>query len=230
MKLSVIVPAYNEAEYLGKSLEALLAQDYPDFEVIVVDNASTDKTAEIARSYAVTVLSEKRKGTQWARECGRRAARGEIIVNMDADCIPEKTWLSRGAQFLKDSNAVAVTGPYDYYDASALFRSVSLLTQVYLYSAMNRVVQFFHLGGVVIGGNLFIRAFALEAIGGYNTAITFYGDDPDTGKRLAKVGYVAYEKSLRMRTSARRLHKQGILKIFFLYVFYFIISLTPQKS
>ena len=94
MKVSVIIPAYNEEKSLGQTLDAVMVSDYHDFEIIVSDNGSVDKTSEIARSKGVKVVSEKRKGTLWAREAGRKAATGEILVFLDADCLPEKTWLS----------------------------------------------------------------------------------------------------------------------------------------
>ena len=132
MKISVIIPAHNEEKYLRQTLEAILAQDYPDFEVIVIDNASTDRTAEIARSFpGVKLVSESRKGTMWACERGRQEATGEIIVRMDADCLPEKDWLVKGVALFADSKVSGSSGPYNYYDADSFFRNFSLYFQVF---------------------------------------------------------------------------------------------------
>src|ERR1035437_9351910 len=149
MKISVIIPAYNEEKYLSKTLEAILTQDYTDFEVIVVDNASTDRTSDIAKSFSkVKVLFEGNKGTMWACERGRKQAIGEIIVRMDADCLPEKDWLSKGAAFFKDDKTVGVSGPYDYYDAEKIFRYFSIHFQRIIYRLANVLVQSFKKGAV----------------------------------------------------------------------------------
>jgi glycosyltransferase involved in cell wall biosynthesis len=177
MKISVIIPAYNEEKYLSKTLEAILAQNYPDFEVIVVDNASTDRTSEIAKSFqsrGVKVLFEGNKGTMWACERGRKEATGEIIVRMDADCLPEKDWLKKGAAFFKDDRVAVVSGPYDYFDASSFFRNSALIIQKYIYVPLNIVFQKLNIkAGITVGGNTFMRASALEKIGGFDTKITF---------------------------------------------------------
>ena len=84
-KISVVVPAYNEALVISSTLRAILAQDYPDFEVIVVNNASTDNTAEIVHGFeisgkipSVRLVHETKKGLLHARERGRKEARGQI--------------------------------------------------------------------------------------------------------------------------------------------------------
>src|SRR6266851_3119714 len=102
MKVSVIIPAHNEEDYIAATLKAVCAQDYPDFEVILINNAGTDRTAEIARQFPVTIINEQRKGTMWACERGQQEAQGEIIVRMDADCLPDKDWLKKGAAFFTD--------------------------------------------------------------------------------------------------------------------------------
>ena len=223
MKLSIVIPAYNEEKNIAETIKAVLAQDYPDFEVIVVNNASTDNTAEVAGKFPVKVITEMRKGLLWARECGRQNANGEIIVNIDADCLPEKDWLSRGAIHFKNSKIVAVTGPYDYYDGPIIFRKTSLFVQRYIYSIFSYLLQlsFIKSGAVLIGGNNFIRAEVLKEAGGYNTDLTFYGEDTDTAKRVSKYGKVAFDKKLTMKTSARRFKAEGTLNITFKYLFHF---------
>ena len=81
--ISVVIPAYDEEKYLPRSLASLDSQTYPRprFEVIVVDNASTDRTAEIARAHGARVVREERKGVGRARQSGAEAAQGEIIAD-----------------------------------------------------------------------------------------------------------------------------------------------------
>ena len=86
MRFSIIVPAYNEAAYLGRALDSLLHQDYNGrYEVIVVDNNSTDGTAAIAAQYGVPVVTEPQQGVCAARQRGVDCATGEIIISTDAD-------------------------------------------------------------------------------------------------------------------------------------------------
>ena len=81
----------------------------------------------------------------------------------------------------------------------------------------------------MIGGNFFVRASALERIGGFNTAIRFYGDDTDTAMRLTKIGKVLYRTDMRVKSSARRFKKQGVLFIFYIYIINFFSVLIRKK-
>lgn len=221
MKISIIIPAHNEESSIEATLKAALSQDYPDFEVILVDNNCIDKTAEIAKSMGVKVFSEKNKGTQWARERGRKEATGEVIANIDADCLPDPDWLKSGVKYFSSPDVVSVGGPYDYYDAKLGFRKFSLFFQKNIYSSFNILMQFFHRGAVSIGGNVFFRAKTLEKIGGYDTSFVFYGDDTDTAKRISKEGEVIFDRNLIVKSSARRLKTQGSLKTSIIYIYHF---------
>jgi len=244
MKVSVVIPAHNEEKNIAKTIEALLAQDYPNLEIIIVDNASSDKTNEVAKKFERTtnqiennnvsislkVVHESRKGLLQARERGRKEATGEIIVNMDADCLPEPDHISRGVAHFKtnlnnhkNNKIVAVTGPYDYHDGHPVFRHTSLALQKYAYRFTSHLLQlpFIKNGAVLIGGNNFIRADILEKAGGYNVAITFYGEDTDTAKRIAPHGRVVFDPDLSVKSSARRFKEEGNVKITFKYLFHF---------
>lgn len=223
-KVSVLVPAFNEEKYIEQALEALLKQDYPNFDVIIADNASTDRTSAIVQNFIdrlptnripMQLVYENRKGTNFARECARQAANGSVIAQMDADCIPGKQWISKGVLALCNNRKqrVAVTGPYDYFDGDQWMRRFSLLSQQLVYPGINTLVQMAGRAAILIGGNTFIRAEILEHAGGYNTALTFYGDDVDMGKRLAGFGHVAYIPSLALPTSSRRYHANGFWKV-----------------
>jgi glycosyltransferase involved in cell wall biosynthesis len=81
--LSVIIPAFNEEKFLPRCLESLKNQKFKDFEIIVVDNNSTDKTAEIAKKFNVILVSEKSQGVAYARNKGAEIAKGEILIFND---------------------------------------------------------------------------------------------------------------------------------------------------
>ncbi len=98
--VSLVIPAYNEERHLRACLDAIAAQTVKPYEVIVVDNNSTDKTAEIARRYPfVTLLHESRQGIVYARNRGFDAARGAIIGRTDADVTLPPDWVAYVADF-----------------------------------------------------------------------------------------------------------------------------------
>ena len=109
VRFSVIVPAYNEAAYLGRALDALQHQDYDGkYEIIVVDNNSTDATVAVAARCGVRVVSEPRQGVCAARQRGVDCAQGEIIVSTDADTTQPSDWLRTiDAGFAASDNVVA---------------------------------------------------------------------------------------------------------------------------
>ena len=234
MKVSIVIPAHNEESVIADTLRAVLAQRHPNYEVIVVDNASNDRTAEIASRFPVKVIRENRKGLLWARECGRQASTGEIIANIDADCLPDPDWLERGINDLEASHVAAVTGPYDYYDAKPLFRNTSLAFQKYIYRAASHLVQmpFIKQGAMLIGGNNLIRSDVLKRAGGYNTDLTFYGEDSDTAKRVSAHGRIVFNPTLIMKTSARRFKAEGVLSVESKYIYHFFkhaLSLSGRR-
>ncbi len=115
MRLSVIVPVYNGADFLRSSLPALRASTYPDFEMIVVDDGSTDASAAVARDAGATLLTmPQRGGPARARNHAARTAGGDVLVFIDADVCVHPDTLERIAAHL-DANpeAVAVMGSYD---------------------------------------------------------------------------------------------------------------------
>ncbi len=216
VKVSIVIPAYNEEKWIGKTLAAALAQDYSNFEIIVVDNASTDTTAGVVRSFSdprLTLVSEPRKGLLYAREAGRKAATGDIVAQLDADCLPKKDWISNATEYFDDPKIIAVTGAYYYYDSPWLLRTVALGGQLIFHALMSYLVQVLRRGGLIIGGNTFIRADVLAKVNGYNTELSFYGEDTDTACRIAPYGWIAYSYKNSMPTSGRRFKESGFWKI-----------------
>ncbi len=221
-KVTIVIPAYNEAKVITPCIEACLNQDYPNLEVIVVDNASSDNTSEVASKFPVRVIREERKGLLWARQCGLDHATGEIVANVDADCLPAKNWVSRGVKFFKDPGVSGVSGPYHYYDAPLLPRLVILICMKYLYSAMNIFLRLTKQGAITIGGNTLIRKSVFSMAGGYTTSIEFWGEDIDTAMKLSKIGKVAYSGNLIMDTSYRRFINEGFITLTLKYQYHFI--------
>jgi glycosyltransferase involved in cell wall biosynthesis len=218
VKLSFVIPAYNEESYLPACLESILAQTQglgDQVEIIVVNNASSDRTRDVALTYpGVIVVDEPRKGLPFARQAGFAASSGNLIANVDSDSRLTPGWVARVlASFADEPRLVAISGPVVYYDLSP-----SQLVSVRLFYALaftlyvlNRYIL--RAGSMVQGGNFVLRREALEGIGGFNTAISFYGEDTDIARRLNGVGKVVFTFQLKMYSSARRLKKEGMFKI-----------------
>jgi glycosyltransferase involved in cell wall biosynthesis len=216
MRLSFVVPAFNEEAYLPACLESILAQtgELGDtVEIIVVNNASTDGTREVALKYpGVRVVDEARKGLTFARQAGFAASRGALIANVDSDSRLTPGWIERVLEeFAGEPKLVALSGPFVYYDltSSQLFSVRIFYAIAFLVYAINRYVL--RAGSMVQGGNFVLRRDALEKIGGFNTAISFYGEDTDIARRMNQVGEVKFTFDLKMFSSARRLKKEGML-------------------
>jgi glycosyltransferase involved in cell wall biosynthesis len=112
--ISVIVPVYNTSQYLARTIEALLRQDYaPDQrELIFVDNGSTDDSLKILQSHTeLKVFSEPERGSYMARNLGVKHAAGDILAFTDSDCYPLPGWLSAIAAALSEGPAGIVMGP-----------------------------------------------------------------------------------------------------------------------
>jgi glycosyltransferase involved in cell wall biosynthesis len=218
MRLSFVIPAYNEETYLAACLESILEQARgmgDPVEIVVVNNASSDRTREVALGFpGVQVVDEPRKGLTYARQAGFEASTGELIANVDADSRLTPGWVERVlATFAETPKLVALSGPLIYYDLTPWQRVTVRLfyAAAFLVYAINRYVL--RAGSMVQGGNFVLRREALEAIGGFNTAISFYGEDTDIARRMLKVGKVKFTFDLRMFSSARRLKHEGMATI-----------------
>ena len=227
MRLSFVVPAYNEEAGLGRCLRAIIdqvAQSGCDAQIIVVNNASTDATAEIATSFAgVTLVNEPQKGLYHARRAGLAIADGTLIANIDADTLITEGWIRHVLEeFQEKPGLVALSGPYVYYDVSPMLRLwVNVFYRGgYLLYMLNRFV--FKVGSMLQGGNFVVRRQALETIGGYNEQFEFYGEDTDLARRLSAVGDVKFTFRLPALSSGRRLISEGPLKIGLRYAMNFV--------
>jgi len=129
--ISVVIPARDDAVALRRCLTELARQSVPPLEVVVVDNASSDNTAEVARSFGARVVEEPRVGIPAAAGTGYDAARGDVIGRLDADSRPRRDWVERIADRMeRNPDLAAVTGTGVFYDLPPLWRHVMEL--VYL--------------------------------------------------------------------------------------------------
>src|SRR5207247_3830534 len=110
-KISVVVCTYNGASTIRDTLEALRDLDYPAFEVIVVNDGSTDETGQIASTYPYRVINEENQGLSRARNTGIAAATGEMVAFIDDDAYPDPHWLRFLALSFMEDDYAAVGGP-----------------------------------------------------------------------------------------------------------------------
>lgn len=226
MKFSIVIPAYNEATEIGATIASLLHQTWPrqEYEIIVVDNNSTDDTAEQARQAgADQVLHESQKGTNFARECGRKSAAGEIICFMDADCQAPRNWLELIEKGLAQPGIAAISGPYDY-GFTGLTRILDKIYVGFLLPRLDRILYaiFRRRTGVMIGGNFAASAASLRVIGGL-PPIAFWGDDTAIALLLSrKVGRVVFDPQLKVKSSPRRFQKKGLIRTNLRYIFAYV--------
>jgi glycosyltransferase involved in cell wall biosynthesis len=121
LRISVVIPVYNDAEFLSTCLRALSQQRRPADEIIVVDNASTDATAAIARAAGVRLVVEPLRGIWPAASAGYDAATGDVIARLDADSVPPVDWLQRiESRFTAHPDTAVYTGPGDFYNCGPL--------------------------------------------------------------------------------------------------------------
>ena len=123
LDVSVIIPAYNAEKTLPNCLDALLNQSTKPNEIIVVDDGSKDETKTVAESYSlVKVIAQKNQGPAKARNAGARAAKSEIIIFLDSDCVPEKNWVQEMLVPLADEKVAGVQGAYKSKQTSLVAR------------------------------------------------------------------------------------------------------------
>ena len=228
--ISLIIPAYNEEDYLPACLDAVMANVAGKaFEIVVVDNNSTDGTKAVVERYpAVTYVFEAEKGITRARQRGFTASKGDILAYVDADTHPPAGWIEQiWEQFGKDPKLACLSGPYSFYDLSGFRNKVSsgwFVAARPLYAIT---------GYLMVGGNFAIRRDALTRMGGFDETIEFYGEDVDIGKRAKQQGKVLFSPSFVMPTSGRRMQKQGFLKIagiYFLNYFSIVFRGKPATT
>ena len=215
-KVSFVVPAYNEEVLLPSCLAAIraeIARSGCDAEILVVNNASTDRTAEIAGATpGVIVVHEPVKGLVAARRAGFQAARGRLVANIDADTLVPAGWLDRvHAGFERDPKLVALSGPYDYYDVPPRIRIAARVFYAMGFATYAFNKHVLGVGSMVQGGNFVVLREALERAGGFSDVFQFYGEDTDIARRMSQVGNVTFTWSLMAKSSGRRLKGDGVV-------------------
>ena len=188
-KASVIVPAYNAASTLGECVASLRTLNYPNYETIVVDDGSSDSTAQIAEQAGVQTIRLEHRGLAAARNAGVEAASGEIIAFIDADARADRDWLYHLVETITRREAAAASGP-NFAPTSASTRAAAMAAA----PGLPREVRAGDADlAQLCGCNMALSKAALTKIGGFDPAFTTAGDDVDLSWRLtASGGTLAY--------------------------------------
>ncbi len=216
--ITVVVPAYNEEKFLPSCLEALKNQKFSgNYEIIVVDNNSTDKTFQIAKNFGVRALKQEKSGIAWARQKGFEEAKGSIIASTDSDTLTPQNWLEEINQlFIKNPRAIGFSGGIILF-GSHNFKAIFANMMIPLSRFFSRI---FTKNAFFSGANFAIRKSAFKAIGGFNTKLKV-GEDVDLALRAKKQGKIIFKSNICVQTSARRYEKSKISQLFRVYILNF---------
>ena len=201
-QFSFVIPAKNEEKYLPACIESIRKQkgDF-SYEIIVVDNNSTDKTFELAENLGVMVIEERRSGVGQARKTGTELATGEYIVNLDADtCIPDNYLIKVEGKFIKNKDLVCIGGMFNFYDGTWLQRLVRFvfIGPVYLF-----VFVMSHGSVGPTGNNMVFKKEIYNLTSGFDARLK-YGEDGNLTRKLCKFGKIRVCRDLMCGVSARR--------------------------
>lgn len=183
-RVSVVVCSYNGARTLRQCLHSLAELDYPDYEVILVNDGSTDETPSILSEFpSVRVVHQENLGLSAARNAGLRAATGSVVAYTDADCFVDPHWLTHLVYQFQRTDAAAVGGPNltppDGWLAACVGASPGQPTHV---------LESDHVAEHIPGCNMAFRREALLAINGFDVRYRKAGDDVDVCWRLQQAG------------------------------------------
>ena len=207
-KVSVVVCSYNGSRTIGETLDALVKLAYPDYEVIVVDDGSTDQTSAIAARYQVKRFRTENNGLSAARNLGMNAAGGDIVAYIDDDAYPDPHWLTFLVSGLRDTEHVGIGGPNiappgDGAIADCVANAPGGPVHVLL---SDRVAE--HIPGC----NMAFRRDKLLEIGGFDPRFRIAGDDVDVCWRLQERGWTIGFAPAAVVWHHRRSSLRGYLK------------------
>ena len=193
MKLSVIVPAFNEEKLLGTTLASIHdAASGMDAELIVCDNNSTDRTAEIARQAGAKVVFEPVNQISRARNTGAAAASGDWLVFVDADSFPDRALFAELAEAIASGRCIG-GGATVRFDAADRFSHAAVST----WNAISRGMRW------AVGSFVFCEAEAFHALGGFSTEL-YASEEIDFSRRLKRLGRMTILHRHPLRTSGRK--------------------------
>lgn len=197
--VSVVIPAYNEANYIDGCLAALSRQSVKPLEIILVDNNCTDDTVKRASLYPrVKIVRQPIQGIAYARNAGFDAARGDIIARIDADTVVPEQWLERLLPHFEQSEVVGVSGPPFYRD-HPLPNLASMLFRQYVTRGTKLISGQF----LLWGSNMAFRHSVWRKVRHQVNNSSRIWEDVDLSVRAAAHGQIVFDPALVVNASAR---------------------------
>ena len=208
--VTVIVPAFNEEDVIEQCLSSLLLLDYPHYEVIVVDDGSSDKTADIARRFShdncqipITVIRQTNSSKANALNMGVMHGNGEFFMCIDSDSTISSDAITTGLVHFKDPSVGAVGGFVDINNTRTLLSKLQALEYVVGLSFTRAGLSYFNMVTVVPGPMGMFRGSALRQVGGYSSNRSCFAEDAELTVRLLSQGWkVRGEKKMIAHTEA----------------------------
>jgi glycosyltransferase involved in cell wall biosynthesis len=193
VKISVIVPAFNEEKLLGATLACIRdATSGMDVELIVCDNNSTDRTSEIARQAGAMVVFEPVNQISRARNVGAAAASGDWLVFVDADSFPDRALFAELAEAIAGGRCIGGGATVRFDEADRLAKAA-----VAAWNAISRRLRW------AAGSFVFCQAGAFRALGGFSTEL-YASEEIDFSRRLKRLGRLMILHRHPLRTSGRK--------------------------
>jgi glycosyltransferase involved in cell wall biosynthesis len=200
LRVSIVIPVYNEGDRIAACLRSIRAQRVRPYEVIVVDNNSSDTTLQIVRRFkGVRLLTAKRQGVVHARNRGFNAARGEIIARIDADTRLPRDWVEKLETIFTDKSIDAVSGAVSYYDLPCRRLAAQIDLRLRRHAASRMGEHMF-----LQGANMALRSSAWRAVRGQLCLRGGLHEDFDLAIHLSDAGRrVVLDERLKADISAR---------------------------
>jgi len=212
-QISVLIPVFNDEQRLKQCLEALERQTYPKrhYEVIVVDNGSTDDLKSVvSRFQQAFYCYESKSGSYAARNYGLTIANGEIMAFTDSDCIPANDWLEQGVLVLKSNPDYGLIGGA----ISLFYKDSGAPTAVELYESLRAFPQrrYIEQQQFAATANVFTHRRVFDDVGVFNAELKS-GGDSEWGKRVAAAGYkLHYAEEVKIAHPARSTYAEYYVK------------------
>lgn len=203
--LSIIIPTLNEEKYLPSLLKSIKAQNFSDYEIIVSDGFSQDKTKEIALKNNCIFVQDKKRSPARQRNKGAAVAKGDVLLFLDADTVISGNLLPTAYDEFKRRH-LSVAGFYLFFNSPRfIYRIIEVVYQSVCFFG-----QFFFPSSVGVG--IMADKKVHDSLKGFDDSI-FIGEDYDYIKRLAKSGKYRMIRSAFLYFSVRRLEKEGVLRV-----------------
>ena len=202
--LSIIIPTLNEEKYLPRLQHSIRTQNFGDFEVIISDGDSSDRTQQIAKDSGARLVISRRRSPADQRNYGARIANGSILLFLDADSVLPKRFLSCVTIEFKNRNLDA---------ASFYFKpdSREFIYKIYSWFYTSVCFVFQYIKPISIGAGIIIKKSLHQKINGFDASI-FIGEDHDYSQRAGKFGKFRIISSKKVFFSVRRFEKHGKFK------------------